>query len=41
MPKKRCEKKVYEKPEDPKFECGKCGRKALKKKQVCKPKDIV
>jgi len=40
MTKKRCEKKDYEKPEEPKFECKKCGRKALKEKQVCKPKEI-
>jgi len=40
MTKKRCEKKDYEKPEAPKFECKKCGRKANKEKQVCKPKEI-
>jgi hypothetical protein len=40
MSKKRCEQKDYEKPETPKFECKKCGRKAVKEKQVCKPKEI-
>jgi len=40
MPKKRCKKEGYEKPEEPKFECKKCGRTAMKEKQVCKPKGI-
>jgi len=40
MTKKRCEKKDYEQPEVAKFECKKCGRKAKKEKQVCKPKEI-
>jgi hypothetical protein len=40
MSKKRCEQKDYEKPEVPKFECKKCGRKAVKEKQVCRPKEI-
>lgn len=40
MTKKRCEKKHYETPEFAKFECKKCGRKAGKEKQVCKPKEL-
>jgi len=40
MSKKRCEKKDYEKPEAPKFECKKCGRLSIKEKQVCKPKEV-
>jgi hypothetical protein len=40
MSKKRCEQSDYEKPEIPKFQCKKCGRKALKEKHVCKPKEV-
>lgn len=40
MSKKSCENKDYEKPVNAKFECKKCGRKALKEKQVCKPKEL-
>ena len=40
MAKKRCEKKDYEKPEEAKYECKKCGRQAVKEKQVCKPKEV-
>lgn len=40
MSKKSCDNKDYEKPQAPKYECKKCGRKALKEKQVCKPKEI-
>jgi len=40
MSKKSCEKKDYEVPMAPKFECKKCGRKAVKEKNICKPKEI-
>lgn len=40
MSKKRCEKKEYEIPKVPKFECKKCGRLSVKEKQVCKPKPL-
>jgi len=40
MSKKSCEKKDYETPEAPKFACKKCGRKVVKEKQACKPKEL-
>jgi hypothetical protein len=40
MSKKRCEKKEYVEPEEPKFICKKCERKAKKEEQVCKPKKL-
>jgi hypothetical protein len=40
MTKKRCKKEDYEKPSEAKFECKKCGRRGMKEKQVCKPKEI-
>jgi hypothetical protein len=40
MTKTRCEKKNYTEPKDAKYECKKCGRRARKEKQVCKPKAI-
>jgi hypothetical protein len=40
MSKKRCEKKNYKEPDDPKYVCKKCGRKADKKDKVCKPEKL-
>lgn len=40
MTKKRCEKKDYEKPEKPNYECKKCGRLSKKEEQVCKPEKV-
>jgi hypothetical protein len=37
MTKKKCEKKEYEKPEKPNFECRKCGRASKKEDKLCKP----
>jgi len=37
MAKKMCSIEKYEKPEDPKFKCKKCGRYAKKSDQLCKP----
>jgi hypothetical protein len=40
MGKKKCEVKDYEAPENPKFECKKCGRQSKKEEKVCKPVKI-
>ena len=40
MSKKRCKKKDYSAPNDPKFQCKKCERLANKKDKVCKPKEL-
>lgn len=37
MGKKKCEKKDYSEPENPKFLCKKCQRSAKKKSKLCKP----
>jgi hypothetical protein len=37
MSKKKCEKKDYEKPEYPVYECKKCGRASRKEDKLCKP----
>jgi hypothetical protein len=37
MSKKKCEEKDYEKPDNAKFTCRKCGRSAKKEEKVCKP----
>ncbi len=38
MSKKRCKKKDYLPPLEPKYICEKCERLAKKEEQVCKPK---
>ncbi len=38
MAKKRCKKEDYSPPEEPKFQCKKCGRLSKKENQVCDPK---
>lgn len=40
MSKKQCKNDNYEKPENPKFRCKKCGRLAKKKEQLHKPSKI-
>jgi hypothetical protein len=37
MGKKKCEEKDYEKPENPKYACKKCGRVSKKEEKICKP----
>ena len=37
MSKKKCEEKDYEKPENAKYACKKCGRNAKKEDKICKP----
>jgi len=33
-------KKEYKPPEDPKYECKKCGKVTTKEKKVCKPRKV-
>jgi len=40
MGEKKCEQKGYERPENPKYECKKCGRAAKKEGKICKPVKI-
>ena len=35
-----CEVKNYDDADDARYECKKCGRKAKKEKNLCKPKKI-
>jgi hypothetical protein len=37
MSKKKCEAKDYERPENAKFTCKKCGRESQKEEKICKP----
>jgi len=37
---KKCEKKDYTDPKNPKYRCDKCKRMAKKKEKLCKPKKI-
>lgn len=38
--KKKCEKKDYKDPQEPKYLCKKCDRLAKKKDKLCKPEKI-
>jgi hypothetical protein len=38
--KKKCKKKNYSIPENPKFSCKKCKRSAREKDKLCKPEKI-
>ncbi len=40
MSKKACKKNDYKEPEAPKYICKKCGNKAKKEDNLCKPKKI-
>jgi hypothetical protein len=40
MSKKRCKKKDYSAPENPKYCCKNCGRLANKEDKVCEPKKV-
>ena len=40
MGKTACKKKDYAEPENPKYQCRKCGAKAKKEEKVCKPEKI-
>jgi len=37
MGKSACKKKDYKEPENPNYECKKCGAKAKKEDKLCKP----
>ncbi len=37
---KRCKKKDYTEPENPKYECEKCHRKAKSDEKLCKPESL-
>jgi hypothetical protein len=40
MSKKRCKKKDYSPPDNPKYCCEKCGRLAKEEDQVCEPEKL-
>jgi len=40
MGKKACKKDNYQEPENPQYECKKCGLKAKKEEKLCKPKKL-
>ena len=40
MSKTACKKKDYKDPEDPKYCCKKCNKKAKKEGKLCKPKKL-
>jgi len=40
MSKTACEKRDFETPKHPKFECKKCGAKVKKEEKVCKPRKL-